>query len=257
MDVHRFDTLVRAFSTQGSRRRVLGLLGGTALGGLLATGFDHDAEAKKKKKKCKKKCAECKQCKKGKCKPKANGTPCSTGTCANGVCACAEDQVCELAETCCTEGINCITDVCFCGEDQQEVCSCPAGDEYCEGTDGAQCCLAADTCGSFGGCVTDTCSAGNGVCELEWAACGATCNCVTSTGGDNLCASLAAFEGCPDTSQCATDAQCTGDEVCVNVGCRCSGGTLGVCLPPCAADLQGVARSGGSHRVRERVGPLR
>lgn len=36
--------------------------------------------------KCKKKCGPCKRCKKGKCKPKPNGTTCHGGACQGGAC---------------------------------------------------------------------------------------------------------------------------------------------------------------------------
>lgn len=243
MDIQRFDALVRQLGQGETRRRLLGLFGGTALGGLMATTFGPEAEAKKKKKKkksCKKKkCGECQVCQKGKCQPKADGTACTDGACEGGVCVginnCPPAQVCELAETCCTDGINCITDVCFCGENQQEVCSCPAGDEYCEGADGAQCCLTGDTCASIGACVTETCSANNGFCEFEWALCGENCGCFSSVGGAHVCGSLEGFECPPDPSQCNTDGNCSGDDVCVNVGCRCGGGFVGLCISACSA----------------------
>jgi hypothetical protein len=270
MEIQRFDALARQLGQDGTRRRLLGLFGGTALGGLLAAGLiGDDAEAKKRKKKkkksCKKKkCGECQTCRKGKCLAKADGTACTGGTCEGGICRtvnnCPPAQVCDLADTCCTEGINCFDDVCFCGEEVQVVCSCPAGDEYCEGTDGAQCCLASDGCNVAGYCTTDTCSASNDFCELEFAACGDNddnCGCVSSTDGANLCASFEEF-ACPATSQCTTDSNCSGDDVCVDIGCRCTGTFLGLCLQPCAVNLQGAAaRRAGSQRLRDRVGPLR
>lgn len=260
MDVLRFDALVRQLGQGESRRRFLGLVGGTTLGGLAAVGLasESDARKKKKKKSCKKKkCGECQACKKGKCLAKTDGTACSGGTCEDGVCRsvnnCPPAQVCDLAETCCTDGINSVDGVSYCGADQQAICTCPAGDDFCQGTDGAQCCLSGDACHESGACVTETCSASNDFCEMEFAACGNGCGCVSSVDGVNACASFATF-ACPTSSECANDAQCPGDDICVNVGCRCGGGTLGLCFSACAVPRQGAARAANQ---RLRVGPLR
>src|SRR5687768_16321781 len=61
---------------------------------------------------CKPKCAECKKCKKGKngkkgkCKPKAEGTECSTGTCQSGSCVapaiCTNPPSCSNGSDCCS-----------------------------------------------------------------------------------------------------------------------------------------------------------
>jgi hypothetical protein len=156
MDVHRFDTLVRTFSTQGSRRRLFGLLGSTALGGVLATSIADDADAKKKK--CKKKCGECQRCKKGKCKPKANGILCSTGFCQDGTCIgegnCPPAQVCELSEICCPEPVvtSGNTEVC---DPTGNLCGCTGGTTFCVfgGGEFGDCCEAGETCDPDDGCV--------------------------------------------------------------------------------------------------------
>jgi hypothetical protein len=273
VDDSRFDELARGLSDGRPRRPLLGagLTALAALGTGLAWSSDADAKKKKKKKKSckKKKCGVCQTCSKGKCLAAADGTACTGGTCTGGVCrtvpvnVCPSAQVCELSETCCKEGINtAASGVAFCGESQQEICSCPAGDDFCGGTAGSQCCLSGDGCAEspdgIAFCTSEACSAGNDLCSFEWASCGETCACVTSAGGTNLCADFAAFAGCPDTSQCSTDAQCAGDDVCVDMGCRCSGGTLGLCLPPCAANVQrATSRQAAQHPLRDRVGPLR
>jgi hypothetical protein len=238
MDVQRFDAIARQLCQDSSRRRLLGLFGGTALGGLMAAtlglGAEVEGKKKKKKKSCKKKkCGECRVCQKGKCKAAPDGTACSTGVCLSGVCGCSPEDVCELAETCCTEGIECITDVCFCGELQDVICSCPASDEYCEGGAGAQCCLSGDECSPNGTCSTEECTADNDFCELEFAACAENCGCVSSVGGANLCVDFEGFE-CPEPGGCMIDDNCDGIEVCVNVGCRCGGGFRGACFSPCS-----------------------
>src|SRR5688572_33083216 len=89
MDAGRFDALTRSLTAAGTRRRALMVALGGALSTIGVLPLD-DAVAGGK---CKPKCKECKKCKKGKkgkkgkCKPAANGTPCSQGTCQGGVCA--------------------------------------------------------------------------------------------------------------------------------------------------------------------------
>jgi hypothetical protein len=119
MDANRFDALVKTLSLGVARRgMVISLLGG-ALAPLLAS---HETAArrhtgrrahrddglsaeKRKKKKCKK-CGSCKKCKKGKCKPKADGTPCSGGSCQGGACQPGDqappctDESCPLPPEC-------------------------------------------------------------------------------------------------------------------------------------------------------------
>jgi hypothetical protein len=159
MDVHRFDTLVRTCSTPGSRRRLLGLLGSTSLGALLATSVDHDADARNnnKNKKCKKKCGECQQCKKGRkdtCKPKPDGTLCSTGSCNNGACGCPADQVCVISEICCPDPLVTSGNTELC-ESTGNLCSCTGGTTLCifGGGEFGDCCEAGETCDPDDGCV--------------------------------------------------------------------------------------------------------
>ncbi|MCA9880203.1 MAG: hypothetical protein KC442_20555 [Thermomicrobiales bacterium] len=272
MDDSRFDDLVRRLGDSRPRRPLLGagLTALAALGTGLAWSSEADARKKKKKKKksCKKKkCGECQTCSKGKCLAAADGSACTGGACAGGTCrppqTCSPAQVCTLSETCCTAGItNTPGDPTYCGQNQQEICSCPAGDRFCSGSAGSQCCLSGDSCAQtpdgVGLCVADTCSADNDFCSWEFAACSETCWCVTSSGGAHLCADFSAFTGCPASSSCSTDANCTGDDVCVNVGCRCGGGSLGVCLPPCVINMRRAAsRQANLRPLRDRVGPLR
>jgi hypothetical protein len=58
MDIQRFDAISRQLSQGGTRRRLLGRFGGTALGALVASGLiGDDTQARKKGKKKKgKKC---------------------------------------------------------------------------------------------------------------------------------------------------------------------------------------------------------
>jgi hypothetical protein len=81
MDADRFDALSRRIGTRTSRRVTLGL----AAMGLLTIAVPEAAAARCSNRKP---CPTCKRCKRHRCKPDAmkNGTPCSTGTCQQGVC---------------------------------------------------------------------------------------------------------------------------------------------------------------------------
>jgi hypothetical protein len=86
MDTGRFDDLLRLLSESPSRRGIARAMGGLilarSLGPLLGLT---DGEAGKKKKRCK--CKACRKCKKGKCKPQPDDTPClGTGRCLKGQC---------------------------------------------------------------------------------------------------------------------------------------------------------------------------
>jgi hypothetical protein len=97
----RFDHLAKVLGAQKTRRLTLGALLGGALSALGLTDPDEAWAAKSGK--CRRKPGECETCKKGKCqrkngekkckrgkiKPKANGTACSVGTCQSGTCVAA------------------------------------------------------------------------------------------------------------------------------------------------------------------------
>jgi len=85
MEMDRFDRLAKTVSTAGTRRGLLQLLPLTA--GLGTLSFTGAAAKKGKRRKCKKPCGLCATCKKGKCKPKADGTICGPDqVCAGGSC---------------------------------------------------------------------------------------------------------------------------------------------------------------------------
>jgi hypothetical protein len=92
MHADRSVTLLSALTTTPSRRSTLRALSGLGLAGLFGR-----AEAKKRKKKS---CPPCKHRKKGKCKPKPDGSPCGPGqvcqglTCACDATSCSGDAVC-------------------------------------------------------------------------------------------------------------------------------------------------------------------
>ena len=81
METTHFDALRPSLAESHSRRGIIQLVAGLALGGPLAVLGLSPAAAT-----CKKKCGPCKRCKHGKCKPKRAGTACSGGTCHKGTC---------------------------------------------------------------------------------------------------------------------------------------------------------------------------
>lgn len=85
MDTRTFDTVTRSLipagSSSTSRRGMIRLLGGLALGAPLGLLGLQSVDAK-----CRKKCGPCKRCKRGTCKPKPAGTACAGGTCQGGIC---------------------------------------------------------------------------------------------------------------------------------------------------------------------------
>lgn len=164
MDVLRFDVLARQLSQDGSRRRLLSLFTGTALGGLLAATFGQDGDAKnkknrKKKKSCKNKtCDECQSCRKGKCLAKPDGTACSTGFCQDGACIgegnCPSNQECELSDLCCPEPVLTVGGGIVVCESQSALCACVNGTTFCAFGEGfGDCCTASESCDPVDGCV--------------------------------------------------------------------------------------------------------
>jgi hypothetical protein len=101
MDAPRFDALARSLSTTGSRRRALAAAVSGALGVLGRSAPDEATAAKSGK--CQRTPGECERCKKGTCDrkngkktcrkgkltPKAEGTPCASGSCQSGRCVTA------------------------------------------------------------------------------------------------------------------------------------------------------------------------
>ena len=163
MDAHRFDTIARTLIVAGSRRRALAV----ALGGVLGLGGRARPDDATAGGKCKPKCAECKKCKKGKngkngkCKPKANGTACATGTCQQGRCVtppfCADKP--DLTD--CGNGQKCSGGVCAtpptCHVGGEPICAncCPG--IGCDGSDHCACAPAGAACRTSPGCCTGTC----------------------------------------------------------------------------------------------------
>jgi hypothetical protein len=122
MDANRFDALT---SRIPHRLRPPLLAAGLLWLGAWSHVTPELANAKKKKK-CKKPCGECRRCKKGKCKPKPNGTACGPGTCQGGTCDCptdcCSDQDCGGGAVCLANG-SCAL-ICTAQEDCPEGCQC-------------------------------------------------------------------------------------------------------------------------------------
>ena len=153
MDADRFDSFTRALSLSTVRRGIVaGLLSGglTPLLAELEGGArrrdarserrHHEVAAEKRKKKCKK-CGPCRRCKKGKCKPKPNGTPCAGGSCQKGKCKQGDEApsctagVCPLPPGCTQQAIDACA-AAFIERAQPSLESCRAA---CEAGDGPTC----------------------------------------------------------------------------------------------------------------------
>jgi hypothetical protein len=199
-----FDTLTRWVTRRASRRTALG----AAVIGALSTVFSApDSDAKK----CKQPCGPCKKCntKKGKCKPKPDGTTCGEGkACLKGACTCMSTHF-KCGTKCCLDGATCLpvfgSTICFGTKQPGEACDpnkpgqCASGRCGCSFSGQIQCyCREAECrvqpqkCAS----LVDCCS---GDCQPAADACG---------GGTRCCGGL--------NNSCQDDCECCGfpDEVC-------------------------------------------
>jgi hypothetical protein len=229
MDRDRFDALAKMFATVSTRRSTLAVLSALGLAGGLTIAEDAAAR-KKRKKKCKKKCGPCKKCKRGKCKPKPDGTACGGGKlCQGGACVCpAGQKVC---------GGACIDDTECCG-------ACPQGETCCENV--GECKDVRNDDGFCGQCANGQCPDGsfcaNGACGLTCVqngmACSTGCDCGSRVDPDHtgqlVCAGISPFT-CDNVTTCTTDADCAPAtqgfrQVCVSD--LCAG--KNVCADPCA-----------------------
>lgn len=202
MESDRFDALTARLAGPLSRRRSVGLF---AALGIASTRLADQAEAKKRKKpkKCTS-CTECQACRKGKCKPKPEGSACTGGLCTGGSCTCANgfkscQGRCILNEQCCTaadcgQGSSC----------QNGTCVCLDGFKRC-GTrciPVAQCCSNSDCTGGRK-CVSGTCA----FASCNAVECPINCSCWGFLPNDeNVCVTSGTFS-------CA-NAVCTGNGGC-------------------------------------------
>jgi hypothetical protein len=251
VDADRFDAVVRSLTDRSTRRTTLGISLGGVLGALGLAVSEARKKKKRKKKKCKK-CSSCQTCKKGKCKPKPEGTACSGGVCVAGTCACLSGfKPCQgsCVPDCCTDADCENGAVCAGG-----TCSCLSGFKVC----GEECipeddCCTDDDCDTDDPCLTGACNQGSceqnpapngticgdpcsrcqtGVCTdqcgsgetcLGNGSCGKTCTqdnqcplcgCTGEDGGDPVCRQVIPVAGCQALSTCGTTADCPPDTVC-------------------------------------------
>jgi len=252
MDGTRFDQLIKSMATTRVSR--LTALRGLAVGAVAAiAGMDfgaEDAEAAKSRR-CRSKPTECQTCKKGKChrnnngqkkcrrgklRPKANGTLCSIGTCQNSVCtrsavgctptngvantqgSCPTGQVCNANFICVTVNLGC-------SPANNTQGSCPAG-QICNGQ---AICVAGCT-----GTGQGSCPAGlqcvNGQCQVPGG-----CTPTNNTQGNcaagqvcNLSGVCVPAVGCLNTAnpQCGSNQFCCPSETAQAGNCR---GNLQAC----------------------------
>ena len=203
-------SLTRRLTRGFTRRRGLGVLASLGLPRLV---FPEPAAARKK-------CPPCKKRRKGKCKPKPAGTPCtvpSGGICQRGVCACPG------GETTCN-GV--------CSNLQADETNCGACGTVCPGNQVCQAgsCFPRDICPA----IQTSCSA-----PLTGITCGGgkACACGPTTEGNIVCVQTRACgSGIP--TPCTSSATCPAGEACVEVGSCCPAGHPShVCYPRCPDTL--------------------
>jgi hypothetical protein len=215
MDSHRFDALSKIVASLTTRRTALALLAGLGFGVIEAP----DAHVRRKSGKCKSGCGECekckkggcdrkngkKVCKKGKCKPKPAGTPCTAfagGACQNGTCInlLADEANCGALGNACGPRQVCQQGTCF-----------PVS-TICPPTTTTACTPSTPT-GMF---------------------CGALCYCARSAEGNVVCVTSPAVCAGAATA-CTSSASCPPGQACIDVS-TCCGAALPapkVCASPC------------------------
>ena len=232
MESVRFDALTARLATTLPRRRSVGLL---AALGVAGAGLATEVDARKKKKKKCKGCTECQACKKGKCKPKPEGSACIGGLCAGGGCACfngfrscqgrciADDQCCTAAD--CGQGGSCQNGTCLCtGGFKRCGNRCIPQANCCDNSD----CTGGKTCLQSGACAL--------VCTTNPLNCPGTCDCTGTAADPNV---LVCFSyGEPPTSvcsrpACSTNADCGAGEQCLLFDCVPGGEYERRCVPLC------------------------
>ncbi len=231
MDGSKFDELIKRLSMKRVNR--LTALRGLAVGAVAGlTGVDFGAEEVEAARsgKCKQNPGECQTCKRGNCRrkrngkkrcnrgkiqSKANGTPCSVGTCQNGVC-----QSSGTTTTTTTSANQC-TGNAQCAQFQ----ACVSGR--------CQACTSFNQCAAGEVCLGGRCIAGTGANRISCVGENAT--------GNAQCAQFSPFLECravtpatnPATFVCSLEDECppTGAGNCTGQDtCR-----VGECVRPCNA----------------------
>ena len=276
MDDSTFDRLTRAISSTGSRRRLVGLLAGVGLAGLLSHLDDAETEAKRKRhgRRHSHRPGKHKHNRKGKSK---GGRGKGGGIGGPGPCT-AKGGSCQQNGDCC--GGNCFNQVCAPPVTECGGVACPAGRAgCCSGTcctapsnqcnalgqccapdcDGKQC--GPDGCGNGGACGTCsgdlTCDESSGKCLCTAENCPNGCcsngpgnpgTCETGDtfqqcgGGGARCAHCANSETCHDQQcvACTDSCTCTGQSACLTPNAPNAYCTAdGICF--CAVTTAGVA----------------
>ena len=205
MDAEKFDRLTQALGAGLSRRGALRAAIGTAVLGSLGLNQSDEASAKKKKKKCKN-LGPCQICKKGKKKPKANGTACTppggtSGQCANSVCIATSAPVppAPPSPTCVTQGNACVqggtgTAACCAGTVCGRAFGATAGAFQCCNGPGTQCNAATASQCCSGGCNTNT-SPPTCVCKTTGTACDDNSQCCSNRCLSGTCAAAQSARG--------------------------------------------------------------
>jgi hypothetical protein len=156
MNLCRFDDLTRSLSKPLSRRGVARTLTGLTLGGILTSQVGHPGvEARRKKKRKRKTCLDCgpcRECVKGMCVAKSDGTICEgERTCRGGACPCNPGTT-DVAGRC-TEP---------CGATCQAPCNC----RVAINNDGDFCARDIGLCANRIPCQTHDGCASNELCSL-------------------------------------------------------------------------------------------
>lgn len=221
MDEATFDQLTRAVGAAGTRRRLLGVVSGLGLGGLLGVFADESAEAKRKR-----------QGHKHRKNKKNNGNGKGNGNGGNGGLGSTQ---CVATGGDCDQDSDCCSSNCFTFSCAEKVHSCSgtrcvppakgcAGNVCCNGS------VACDVC----------CDPGITQCNQQGNCCAA--NCAGRQCGPDGCGNGGTCGTCPTNSTCNQAGQCIPNCVPQCQGKQCGpdqcGGICGNCPSGSVCDVQ-------------------